>query len=334
MSPDPTTVPTPTGLSEPLAPGSSVWCPLPYALLAIDGADATTFLQGQLSNDVGRLQPGRWQYTTHNSPKGRMLANLVLWPEASGYRALLPLDIAEPIRKRLAMYVLRSKVTVADATAGSARIGLAGPGASALVREAFGTVPVAGEVLTADDLRVLAMAADRFIVTGHTAAVDALRARLDTKVTDAAPATWEWLLIRAGVPTITAPTQDQFVLQTTNLDALGAVSFEKGCYTGQEIIARTQYLGRLKERLYAWHAQEPLGIGTRLYSSAFGDQACGTVVNAAPAPGGGTDLLAVVQIAAADANDVRAGAPDGAHLTPVPLPYALPQPSAPPRRLS
>ncbi len=309
-------------------------CTLDYGLLAIDGADAQTFLQGQLSNDVRRVPAGQWQYTTYSSPKGRLLANLVLWPEGAGYRALLPLDIAEPVRKRLAMFVLRSKVSVTDATAGTARVGIAGPHAAALLRDVVGAAPAQGGVLAAGDLRVLGMGPERFIAVGTEAALEAVRPSLAARTITADATRWEWLLIRAGVPTITAPTQDQFVLQTANLDALGAVSFDKGCYTGQEIIARTQYLGRLKERLFAWHARESVGVATKLYSSAFGDQACGTVVNAAPAPQGGTDLLAVVQLAAVDAGDVRVGAPDGAALEPLPLPYALPQPSTPPRRLA
>ena len=149
---------------------------------------------------------------------------------------------------------------------------------------------------------------------------------------------WQWLTIRAGVPVVTPVTTDQWVPQMANLDALGGINFQKGCYTGQEIVARTQYLGRLKERLFLLHAEDgpvPLA-GERLYSSTFGDQACGTVVSAAAAPGGGSDLLAVIQIAAAASGDVhlaRAGGGSTA-LTLLDLPYALPPAAAPRTRIA
>ena len=142
--------------------------------------------------------------------------------------------------------------------------------------------------------------------------------------------------IAAGVPKVTAATSDMFVPQALNWDLLGGVSFQKGCYTGQEIVARMQYLGRLKERLYAFrtHADE-VKPAARLYSAAFGDQACGTVVNAAPDPAGGSALLAVAQREAADAGDVRLGALDGLPLSAQRLPYAVPAATEPrvPRKL-
>ncbi len=150
----------------------------------------------------------------------------------------------------------------------------------------------------------------------------------------AAPlAAWQWLTIRAGVPLVTSATQDLFVAQSANFDALGGIDFRKGCYTGQEIIARMQYLGRLKERLFAFHAPvDGIAAGARLFSSAFAGQPCGTVVNAAPAPDGGIDLLAVVQLAAAASGDVRLGSEDGAQLVALPLPYALPATASAPGR--
>ena len=138
------------------------------------------------------------------------------------------------------------------------------------------------------------------------------------------------------MPKVTAATSDMFVPQALNWDLLGGVSFQKGCYTGQEIVARMQYLGRLKERLYAFRTQaddvQPAG---RLYSAAFGDQACGTVVNAAPDPAGGSALLAVAQREAADAGDVRLDALDGLPLLPQRLPYDVPAAAEPrvPRKL-
>jgi folate-binding protein YgfZ len=129
------------------------------------------------------------------------------------------------------------------------------------------------------------------------------------------------------MPEIVAATSDQFVPQALNLDALGAINFRKGCYTGQEIVARTQYLGRIKERLQLAHLDgAPPVPGDRLFSPAFEAQPCGTVIDAAPAPGTGADVLAVLQLAAAETGVVHMQAPQGPRIALEPLPYALPAP--------
>jgi len=317
--------PAPTAASDSFA----VCDASPLAILAFDGPDAASFLHGQLSSDVAGLGPDACQYTSYNSPSGRMLANFVLWrggPDpGDGFRALLPVDLAAPIRKRLAMFVLRSKVTVTDATATMARYGVGGPGAADALRAALGAAPQPFGVVRSDGVTVLGLPGPRFLVL---AAVDQSNAGLAALVGTAPPAgfaVWQALTIRAGVPVISAATQDKFIPQTANWDVLGGVNFRKGCYTGQEIIARSQYLGRLKERLFAFRAPATtVAPGDRLYSPVFADQACGTVVNAAPASSGDTELLAVVQLAAAASGDVRLGAPDGPRLAPLPLPYDVP----------
>lgn len=315
---------------------SAVFCDLsPLSILAIRGTDAEAFLQGQLSNDVKRLRPELWQATTYNSPKGRVLSNFLLWAGDDGYRALVPQDVAESLRKRLTMYVLRSKVAIADVSSLHARYGLAGPRAHAILTATLGAAPEATGLIQAGEAQVLGLVADRFVVITPLSGAASLVESFQAAAVTAGFALWQWLAVRAGEPTISAATQDQFVLQATNLDLLHGVSFEKGCYTGQEIIARTQYLGRLKERLFGWHLEAgPVEPGARLYSPVFGEQACGTVVNSAAAPDGGTDFLAVVQMAAVAAGDVRLGGLQGPLLAPLTLPYALPEPSSPPRRLA
>jgi hypothetical protein len=178
---------------------------------------------------------------------------------------------------------------------------------------------------------VLALPGGRYVTFAPPQIAPALWERLTASARPAGAGAWQWLTIRAGVPVITPSTADQFVPQAANLDALGGINFQKGCYTGQEIVARTQYLGRLKERLVLAHVDGAApGPGARLYSPAFDAQACGIVVNAAAAPAGGSDLLAVLQLAAADSGDVRVDARDGRRLVLLPLPYTLPV--AAPRR--
>jgi folate-binding protein YgfZ len=306
----------------------------PLALLAVTGLDAATFLHGQLSSDVTGLALDACQYTSYNSPGGRMLANFVLWRAgagpADGFRALVPADIAEPLRRRLAMFVLRARVSLSDLSPGFARLGIGGPGARDALAAAFGAVPAVFALARHGETEILGLPGLRYIVVTPQAASDAVAATLAAHTRRATFEAWQWLTIRAGVPVIGAAVQDRFVPQTANWDVLGGVNFQKGCYTGQEIVARTQYLGRLKERLFAFHA--PSGHcapGERLFSAAFAEQPCGTVVNAARAPEGGWDLLAVLQLAAAASGDVRLGAEQGPPLAALPLPYPVPPPADP-----
>jgi len=301
----------------------------PFAILGITGLDAAAFLHGQVSSDVTGLALDRCQYTSYNTPAGRMLANFVLWRAgagpADGFRALVAADIAEALRKRLAMFVLRAKVTLADLSPAFARFGVAGAGAADAIAAAFGAAPPEFGVARNGETDIVGLPGARFVVVAPEADATTVAAMLREHADEADFATWQWLTIRAGIPVITAALQDRFVPQQANWDVLGGVNFQKGCYTGQEVIARTQYLGRLKERLFLFHAPaESVAPGDRLYSPVFADQPCGTVVNAAPQPEGGTDLLAVLQLAAQASGDVHLGAPDGPRLTGLPMPYAIP----------
>ena len=291
MSPPPPSAELSTALRA--ARDGAVACDLEsLAVLAIDGSDAPAFLQGQLSNDVDALADDRCQLTSHNSPKGRMLANFVLWREpGAGFRALLPADLAAAAGKRLSMYVLRSKVSLRDASQDSVRIGVGGPGAGAAVRAALDVSPDTFGVARENGATVLGLPGPRYCVIAPIDRAVEIRNALLAHASAAPFAAWQWLTIRAGVPVVTSATQDLFVAQAANLDVLGGVDFRKGCYTGQEIIARMQYLGRLKERLFAFHAAGRRRRGRRApLQLAFPGQPCGTVVNAAPAPDGGSDL--------------------------------------------
>ena len=300
--------------------------------LRVAGPDAVTFLQGQLTSDVAALAPGATQFAAWCSPKGRMLANFVVRRiDGESFELLLHAALAATIRKRLGMFVLRSKVTIDDASAATVRLGIGRRDAAGVVREAFGVLPGIHRFVVTADAAVLALPGERFVAFTSPLSAPALWERLSARARPAGFPVWQWLTIRAGIPVITLPTADQFVPQAANLDAVDGVSFRKGCYTGQEIVARTQYLGRLKERLVLAHVDGvPPAPGTRLYSPVFDAQACGTIVNAAAAPGGGSDLLAVLQLAAEESGDVHVDAPDGRNLELLALPYALPD-AVPPR---
>jgi tRNA-modifying protein YgfZ len=137
---------------------------------------------------------------------------------------------------------------------------------------------------------------------------------------------WQWLDIARGLPWVTGSTQEAFVPQMLNLEILGAINFKKGCYPGQEIVARAQYRGEVKRRLRLARVQSDAAPvpGQELFSDDQVKQSTGTVVNAAPAPAGGFDLLAVMQVDAAATSTVRLGSPIGPALEFRALPYAAP----------
>ena len=327
-----TTPPTFDTAPAAIAP-APFWTALPdVGVLGFDGADAAAFLQGQLSNDVAALAPGQAQWSSYNSPKGRMLGSFLLWRAgAESFRAWLAADLVEALRKRLAMFVLRAKVQVSDRTAHGPRFGVGGPGAAAAVAAALGTAPAPGHAADSSGTAIVASPDGRFLVQPPEADGASVAARLAAHAAAAESTCWHLLGIRAGIPLITAATTDLFVPQTANWDLVGGVNFRKGCYPGQEIVARMQYLGRLKERTARFRVAGASPVaGARLYGDVFGDQPCGTVINAAPTPGGASEALAVVQWAALDA-PLRVGAQDGPVLTREPLPYALPVPEAPNR---
>ncbi|HET9340231.1 MAG TPA: folate-binding protein [Casimicrobiaceae bacterium] len=301
------------------------------AFLDVQGADAQAFLQGQLSSDVAALAPGRAQWSTYNSPKGRMLATPLLWrvPGREGYRAAVAADLADALRKRLAMFVLRSRVSLAPAPL--AAIGVGGPHGREAVSKALAVDAAPGTAMATDGGEVVALADGRILLAVDPERADRILAALAPHATPADESAWRWLGIRAGVAEVRRATQELHVAQTANWEVVGGVSFSKGCFPGQEIVARVQHLGILKERAHPFHADAPAPEPTtRLYRAGSEGEACGSVVDAVALPGGGSECLAVVQLAALEDGDLRLGAPDGPALERLPLPYALPK-SAPKR---
>lgn len=312
------------------------WCRLDnnesdsQALLRFDGPDARTFLQGQLTSDIDALMPAISQYSGYCTPKGRLLASLLIWRRDDAYYLMLPRDIAESIRKRLSMYILRAKVKAADVTGAHALFGVCGDGAAAAVASVAGSAPAAVHgVAHAATCTMLMLPAHRYLIVTDVANTSVIETALQQSGAATDNALWLQLDIEAGIPTIVAATQEQFVPQTINYDAIGAVSFSKGCYPGQEIVARTHYLGKLKQRMVRARiiSTDTPRPGDKLYSAAFGDQASGMIVSAATSGADTHDVLATVQTSDIDASsnaDIRWKSPDGPRLAMSALPYVLP----------
>jgi len=304
----------------------SVLAPLDHlGVLRFSGEDANAFLQGQLSCDVAGVGPSSATYGAHCSPKGRMLANFLLWREEAEFLMSLSLDIAPALQKQITKYVLRAKVKVSDVSAAISLTGIGGPRAEEVLSAIVPDVPKKpNEVFRqAGGATVIRLADGRFILSTEASAAAALRRKLSGSLEPVEARLWRWLDIRNGVPWITSATQDELVPQMANLERIGGVSFDKGCYTGQEVVARSQHLGKLKRRMFLANVSARAQAGDKLYGEDLGDQASGIVVNAEASPDGGTDLLAVVQTASREASTVHLRSLDGPELRFLPLPYTL-----------
>jgi folate-binding protein YgfZ len=291
------------------------------------GEDATHFLHNLFSNDVKKLTEDAAQWTSFNSPKGRMLANMLLWHADGGYRLALAADVHEGILKKLKMFVLRSKVVLADTGDTRALLGVASETLAETLAKANLPVPAAPmKCGLRNGISVIRLDAKRAVVDIPAEQLESVWTTLRAQeITPAGTAAWQWLDVQSGIPMVTEATQDAFVAQMLNYEIIGGVNFQKGCYPGQEIVARTQYLGKLKKRMY--HVQGPANteakVGDDLYAPAFDDQAIGKLITVTPAPNGGIEALAVMQIQAADEGQIFLGAPNGVKLRIATLPYPL-----------
>jgi tRNA-modifying protein YgfZ len=298
------------------------------SLIRARGPDAVTFLHGQFSNDVCALNAAHSQLASYNNPQGRMYAVLRLNRRGDDVLLRLPTAMAADILRRLRMYVLRSKVTLESADVELVMFGVSGPNAVAAIERVLGNAPTEIDgVVTAETATITRVPGPypRFEITLPPAAAETAWERLRSGCVPVGDEVADWLDISAAVPTITPATSEAFVPQMANLDLLNGISFTKGCYPGQEIVARMQYLGKLKQRLYRVHAACDVRpqSGEPVFSAAFGDQPAGTVVSASPAPTGGYDMLSVIQVSVSSA-EVRLGSPDGPILSYLPMPYPIP----------
>ncbi|MDO9387396.1 MAG: folate-binding protein [Thiobacillus sp.] len=295
-------------------------------VIALRGEDTPAFLQGQLSNDVRALHADSAQWSGYCNPKGRLLGNFLAWRQGEDYCLQLSGDILAGVLKRLSMFILRAKVQARDASDENVRLVVAGRQALAAVTAAMGAVPEAAMRSVAGEAgQVIRLGDDKFVLSIAPERAAAVWQALRQSATPVGVPVWNWLRLNAGIPMIVAATQELFVPQMVNLEVIGGVSFQKGCYPGQEIVARSQYLGKLKRRMFLAHVDAEAAPGDPLYSADMGGQATGTVVNAAPAPAGGFDVLAVAQVESANTQTLHLKAADGAALALKPLPYALPE---------
>lgn len=298
-------------------------------LIAFTGEESASFLHNQLTNDVEHLGLGEVRLAAYCSPKGRMLASFLMWRDEESIYLQLPSAIQPAVQKRLQMFILRTKTKPADVTGRFVTLGIGGGDAEAVLQTWFDVLPAKpftridhplGSVLRVAD----AFGAPRYLWLASAETASMAASMLKDRLVVGGNEAWRLSEIHAGVPQIEAGTQEQFVPQMVNFELLGGVNFKKGCYPGQEIVARSQYLGKLKRRTaLATIADLSVAPGAEVFSPADPEQPCGMVVNAARNGAGGVDALVEMKLEALEAGEVRFGSAAGPALQFKPLPYVL-----------
>lgn len=299
-------------------------------LIRARGADAASFLHGQLTNDFTGLGLVEARLAGYCSPKGRMLASFIGFKHgADDIWLACRADVLPATLKRLRMFVLRAKAQLDDGTAEVALLGLAGASASAWIAQ---TAPEAAALkpwqqkLTGNANLVRLPDSEglpRWLWAGPADAAQAVLQALPTLPLG----TWDWLEVRSGIAPVVAATVEAFVPQMLNYELVGGVNFQKGCYPGQEVVARSQYRGTLKRRAALLHSDAALQPGQEVFWSGDTAQPSGLVALAAPSPHGGFDALVELKLVALDSGSLHAGAIDGPVLHAHPLPYTVPRES-------
>ena len=291
------------------------------AVLLVDGADAHEYLHGQFSSGIADLAANRSVLTSYSDPRGRLLAVLRVVPRGPESLALvMDAGVVDTVADQLRKYALRARVTLTQPGDDWQVLGLQGSQMQAIAERHLGALPRAGDEHALAPAGISSVrlpgAAARWMLLGPRAAMPEL-----PPGGQAASAAWHRQEIEAGVPRITAATRGEFVAQMINLDRLEAIDFRKGCYPGQEVIARTHYLGRIKRRMFildiAGDTPEP---GTPVHAPGQ-DAAVGTIVDA-QATDTGSVALAVLRLAAAQ-DGLHVGAPEGAPAVARVPPYGL-----------
>lgn len=281
-------------------------------VIRVQGDDAASFLHGQLTNDFALLDLHHARLAAFCSAKGRMQASFIGFKRAhDDILLVLSRDLLAQTLKRLSMFVLRAKAKLSDASADFHLQGLIG-NAVPYSEQAPWTLQSEGDAHIVHLYPAAGQARALWIAPASTAA----------PTTTLTAAQWLWSEVASGVATVSQPVYELFVPQMLNYESIGGVNFKKGCYPGQEVVARSQFRGTLKRRAFIVHAQAEVQAGTEVFAASDAEQAVGTVVQAAPAPQGGWEAIISMQISAAP-EALAAGSATGTPLTILPLPYTL-----------
>ncbi len=318
-------------LPAPFKESQSFVAPLSdLGLISLIGEDASSFLHTQLTNDVQGLSSAQARLAGYCSPKGRLLATFLMWKTDDAILLQLPRNLHATIQKRLQIFVMRAKAKLADVSDSRVVLGLVGNAVAATLVPWFPVLPSApyDKIDNSHGTLIrLANAENTARYQWITSVEIAITAW--PQLTQSLPAVsarrWRLSEILTGIPQITALTQEQFVPQMINFEVIGGVNFKKGCYPGQEIIARSQYLGKLKRRaVLARVAAINVAEATEVFASADPTQPCGMIVNAEAYDVGHSACLMAIKLAALeDGGSFHLGSADGPQLEIDTLPYAI-----------
>lgn len=298
-------------LDERQLPNCALFHLADLGLLYAEGADTQNFLQGQLTNDSRELNDSSSQLSALCTPKGRMLALFRILFQNGRHFLQLPAELLPAIHKRLQMYVMRSQVKLSDESANWLQLGLAGACAPELVRELLGEAPEErDQVISKEGLLCLRLGGEvpRFLLLVAASQAKEIQSTLSAKAQPTQLNLWKYLAIQAGEPNVYPETQEAFIPQMLNLEALNGLSFTKGCYTGQEVVARMQYLGKLKRQLFRAKVesdQRPAPGDALFCKDSTSGQGAGQVVEVAAAPEGGYALLTVAESALVENSELQ-----------------------------
>lgn len=290
--------------------GNTIMAPLDnYGVIRVSGEDRLDFLQNQFSNDVRTVSESHSQLNAYCSPKGRVLALFRLIMQSDNYFLVLPLERLQATLNRLKMFVLRSKVTLEDASHEIGVLGLAGSKATSAVNTLVATAPSqVDDSVSVDSLSVIRTPGEppRYTLIGDYQTLKSAWSKCKEFAQPVSGSHWTYQNIQAGVPEVLEANSDEFVPQMLNLHSLNAINFKKGCYPGQEVVARMHYLGKQKRRMYLAHVDTDaaLQVGENVYSEPEAQgQSVGKIVNVSASPHGGCDALVVMQIATVEKGD-------------------------------
>ncbi len=311
------------------SPNQGFVSPLSHlGVLAAVGEDAANFLHNQLSNDVLGLDTTDARLAGYCSPKGRLLATMLVWKTDETIYLAMPRSLLAAVQKRLQMFIMRAKVKLSDVSDSIILLGLALPKNQALI--SFPTLPSAaytaqgtgaGKLIALPEAQPLR----RYLWAGTVQQAKATWTSLVAELPPAAASLWRWSEIVSGTPQITPATQEQFVPQMINFEIIGGVNFRKGCYPGQEIVARSQYLGKFKRRMQLARIDAAeVAPGMEVFASNDAQQPCGMIVNAERDLDG--KFVCLVEIKLDALNDaVHLAHAEGPLLHFTALPYSLPE---------
>jgi len=305
-----------------------------WGIVSVSGDEAARFLHAQTTNDIEQQGADELRLNGYCTAKGRLLAGGPLWRDGAALRFAVSRPLAEPLRKRLSMFVLRAKARVEDVSGAFAIFGLTGEAAPAALRELGIEAPAPLRCARAS----MAVAADGPLAAGFApvegigvrywlvvpnASLGSIWRSLAQRLSTVSSDWWRTTEILAGEPRIVPATSESFIPQTLNWELIGGVSFRKGCYPGQEIVARMHYRGKPKRRTFVGHlaAGPAPAPGDDLITDGANEPA-GVVVSSAPSPDGGTVLLYEAAIDSALHGGLRL--PDGRPVEPRTLPYPIP----------